>query len=38
MFSCKDYKIFKNTYFEERLQTVASNDVKLMYLNILKLV
>ena len=24
MFSCKIYKIFKNTYFEEHVQTTAS--------------
>ena len=34
MFSCKYCEIFRNTYFEERMQTAASNDVKLMYLNI----
>ena len=28
MFYCKYFEIFKNIYFEEHLQTTASNNIK----------
>ena len=32
MISCEYYEIFKNTYFEEHLETAASTYNKLVYL------